>query len=152
MASLRRSLANTGTDTAHGFHWDEAIVYAPRSKWEDSPTPLLWRGPVYRSISGLAAALTETSRAKLPEQGTEAPPDGNLCQSEAIRPPNGSVQLAASQYRHEPAFEPGPRIVSSDWPDRTIRRRWRFALLLRESAASGVRIPGPATGLACRNC
>lgn len=45
MANLRPSLKNTGTDTTHGFHWDEAIVYAPHSKWEDSPTPLFWRGP-----------------------------------------------------------------------------------------------------------
>jgi hypothetical protein len=72
MASLRASLTNTGPDTTNGFHWDEAIIYAPHSKWEDLPPPLFWRGPVYRSISGLAAALSEVSRAKLSEKGREA--------------------------------------------------------------------------------
>jgi len=71
MVSLRPSLANTGTDTTNGFHWDEAIVYAPHSKWEDSPAPLFWRGPVYRSISGLAAALRDVSRTKLSGQASE---------------------------------------------------------------------------------
>jgi len=62
MANLRQPDANTGTDTSNGFHWDEAIVYAPHSKWEDSPAPLFWRGPVYRSISGLATALSGVNR------------------------------------------------------------------------------------------
>jgi hypothetical protein len=57
MANLRLSGTNTGTDTSNGFHWDEAIVYASHTKWEDSPAPLFWRGPVYRSISGLANAI-----------------------------------------------------------------------------------------------
>jgi hypothetical protein len=76
MANLRQSGANTGTDTSNGFHWDEAIVYAPHSKWEDSPAPVFWRGPVYRSISGLTPALTEVSRAQLLEQRREAPNGG----------------------------------------------------------------------------
>ena len=71
MARIRPSGANTGTDTTNGFHWDEAIVYAPHSKWEDSPVPLFWRGPVYRSISGLAAALGEVSHRKLLGQASE---------------------------------------------------------------------------------
>lgn len=46
-------------DPGEKFYWDMALVFAPHSKWEDSPAPLFWRGPVYRSISGLAAALGE---------------------------------------------------------------------------------------------
>lgn len=61
MANLRLSGANTDTDTSNGFLWGEAIVYAPHSKWEDSPAPLFWRGPVYQSISGLITALSEVS-------------------------------------------------------------------------------------------
>lgn len=64
MAKLRPSVPNSGTDTDNGFHWDEAIVCAPHSKWEDSPAPLFWRGPVYRSISGLATALGEVTRQR----------------------------------------------------------------------------------------
>lgn len=62
MANQRPSVPNSGTDTDNGFHWDEAIVYAPHSEWEDSSAPLFWRGPVYRSISGLATALGEVAR------------------------------------------------------------------------------------------
>lgn len=57
MASRKPSLPDSGTDTTNGFHWDEVIVYAPDSKWEDSPVPSFWRGPVYRSISALTTAL-----------------------------------------------------------------------------------------------
>lgn len=101
MASLRLSGgSNTGTDTSSGFHWDEAIVYAPHSKWEESPAPLFWRGPVYRSISGLTAALTEVSRAKLLQQGREAPHGGDLCKNQAIRRSNESAQRTMPQYGH----------------------------------------------------
>ena len=86
MAKLRLSGgSNTGTDTSSGVHWDEAIVYAPHSKWEDLPTPLFWRGPVYRSISGLTAAVSEVSSAKLLDQSHEAPPGGGLYKSQTIR-------------------------------------------------------------------
>lgn len=59
IANRGLSVPDPGTDTTNGFHWDEAIVYAPHSKWEASPAPLFWRGPVYRSISGLATELSE---------------------------------------------------------------------------------------------
>jgi len=72
MANLRPSAANSGTDATNRFHWDEAIVYAPHSKWEDSPVPSFWRGPVYRSIHELATALNEVSLAKLVEQDHKA--------------------------------------------------------------------------------
>jgi len=71
MANLRQSGANTGTDTSKGFHWDEAIVYAPHSKWYDSPAPVFWQGPVYRSISGLAAALGKVAHSEPAAQGRE---------------------------------------------------------------------------------
>lgn len=54
-----------------GFIGMKRLVYAPHSKWEDPPAPLLWRGPVYRSISGLTTALGEVSRVKLPDHGRE---------------------------------------------------------------------------------
>lgn len=58
MANLR-SVPNSSLGTRNGFHWDEAIVYAPHSKWEDSPVPSFRRGPVYPAISGLATELSE---------------------------------------------------------------------------------------------
>lgn len=44
-----------------GFYWDEAIVYAPHSKWKDGPVPLFWQGAVYQVIPGLTTALDGTS-------------------------------------------------------------------------------------------
>lgn len=75
MAAARQSASGPGTSTGttKGFHWDEVIVYAPHSKWEDSPAPLFWDGPVYRSISGLAKALGEVSRPKPPDKGPGVP-------------------------------------------------------------------------------
>jgi hypothetical protein len=49
-------------NSGKGFYWDEAILYAPRSKWNDAPMPLFWHGPVYKVIPGLATALDETVR------------------------------------------------------------------------------------------
>jgi len=40
----------------NGFHWDEALVYAPHSRWKDEPTPALWNGPVYRIAPALEKA------------------------------------------------------------------------------------------------
>lgn len=101
MASLRLSGgSNTGTDTSSGFHWDEAIVYASHSKWGDSPTPLFWRGPVYRSISGLAVALSEVSSVKPVEQGREGAHGGGLRKTQAIRRPSESAQRTVPQYDH----------------------------------------------------
>lgn len=48
-----------------GLYWDEAIVYAPHSKWEDRPVPLFWQGAVYQVIPGLTTAVDE-SAAKIP--------------------------------------------------------------------------------------
>lgn len=44
-----------------GFYWDEAIVYAPHSKWKDEPAPLFWQGAVYQVIPSLTTALEETA-------------------------------------------------------------------------------------------
>lgn len=46
-------------DSGEKFHWDEAIVYAPHSKWEESPTPSFWRGPVFRIIPSLEKSLKQ---------------------------------------------------------------------------------------------
>lgn len=42
-----------------GFHWDEAILYAPHVRWKDGPTPLFWNGPVFRIAPALEKALNE---------------------------------------------------------------------------------------------
>jgi hypothetical protein len=42
-----------------GFHWDEVALYAPHVRWNDSPTPTYWNGPVYRIASALEKALNE---------------------------------------------------------------------------------------------
>lgn len=49
-------------DPGEKFHWDEAILYAPHSRWKDAPRSLFWRGPVYRVIPGLQTALDEATR------------------------------------------------------------------------------------------
>lgn len=50
------------SDPGEKFHWDEAILYAPRSRWKHGPTPLFWHGPVYRVIPGLETAISEIAR------------------------------------------------------------------------------------------
>ena len=52
-----------------GFYWDEAILYAPRSRWEDAPASFFWNGPVYHIIPDLEKSLTELT--KLPSPHTE---------------------------------------------------------------------------------
>jgi hypothetical protein len=42
-----------------GNHRDEAILYAPRSKWSEGPTPVFWNGPVVKVIPGLESMLRE---------------------------------------------------------------------------------------------
>lgn len=42
-----------------GFHWDEAVLYAPHSHWNNRPTPVFWNGPVFRIASALDKALKE---------------------------------------------------------------------------------------------
>jgi hypothetical protein len=42
-----------------GTNWDEAILYAPLSKWSDGPTPLFWNGPVVKVIPRLESRLRE---------------------------------------------------------------------------------------------
>jgi hypothetical protein len=49
-------------DPREKFHWDEAILYAPHSSWKDAPTPLFWRGPVYRVIPDLDTAISRAAR------------------------------------------------------------------------------------------
>jgi hypothetical protein len=40
-----------------GFFWDEAILYAPRTKWKDMPVSVFWNGPVWKIIPGLEKAV-----------------------------------------------------------------------------------------------
>jgi hypothetical protein len=42
-----------------GFHWDQAILYSPHSKWEDSPSSVFWNGPVAPVSSDLEKALAQ---------------------------------------------------------------------------------------------
>ena len=42
-----------------GNHWDEAILYAPPSKWGEGPTPAFWNGPVVKVIPRLESVLRE---------------------------------------------------------------------------------------------
>ncbi|HEY6946851.1 MAG TPA: hypothetical protein VI431_17060 [Candidatus Acidoferrum sp.] len=42
-----------------GFHWDEAILYAPHVRWGDGPEPVFWNGPVYRISASLDKAVSE---------------------------------------------------------------------------------------------
>jgi hypothetical protein len=43
-----------------GFDWDEAILFAPQTHWNDGPTPVFWNGPVLRIAPALEKALRET--------------------------------------------------------------------------------------------
>jgi len=43
--------------TLKGFHWDEAILYAPHEQWKDAPSPVFWNGPVVRAIPRLEEAF-----------------------------------------------------------------------------------------------
>ena len=43
-----------------GFYWDEVILYAPHSRWNDEPAPVLWNGPVVKATSLLENALGAT--------------------------------------------------------------------------------------------
>jgi hypothetical protein len=45
--------------TNKGFHWDEAVLYAPHSHWKSRPTPVFWNGPVYRIAPALEKTLNE---------------------------------------------------------------------------------------------
>jgi hypothetical protein len=40
-----------------GFFWDDAILYAPLSKWRQTPAAVFWNGPVVRVTSALEKAL-----------------------------------------------------------------------------------------------
>jgi len=41
----------------NGFFWDDAILFAPNSKWRQAPTPIFWNGQLVRVISALEKAL-----------------------------------------------------------------------------------------------
>ena len=41
-----------------GFFWDDAILYAPHTKWSDMPASDFWNGPVWKIIPGLEKAIS----------------------------------------------------------------------------------------------
>ena len=54
-----------------GFFWDEAILYAPHTKWKDMPVSDFWNGPVWKIIPDLEKAMHNYLRlpgSKLSEQ------------------------------------------------------------------------------------
>ncbi len=42
-----------------GYFWDEALLYAPHSKWKDMPVSVFWNGPVWKIIPGLEVVIPE---------------------------------------------------------------------------------------------
>lgn len=52
-----------------GFYWDDAILYAPRERWESAPAPAFWNGPVAHIIPDLEKSFNDL--AKLPPAPTE---------------------------------------------------------------------------------
>ena len=66
IASALGNFANQRPEQPHpqcclqkGFHWDEAILYAPHVHWKDAPAAVFWNGPVVRVLPGFEAALKE---------------------------------------------------------------------------------------------
>ena len=39
-----------------GFFWDDAVLYAPHSKWKELPASKFWNGPVWKIIPNLENA------------------------------------------------------------------------------------------------
>jgi hypothetical protein len=48
--------------TYKGFYWDDAILYAPRQRWEDAPVSAFWNGPVVHIIPGLEESFNKQTR------------------------------------------------------------------------------------------
>ncbi len=42
-----------------GFYWDQAILYAPHTRWRDQPAAVFWNGPVVKAIPALEKTLSE---------------------------------------------------------------------------------------------
>jgi len=55
-------------NSGKGFYWDQAILYAPRAKWDEAPKPLFWQGPVFEVIRGLGTAIASGQQATGPPQ------------------------------------------------------------------------------------
>jgi hypothetical protein len=43
--------------TYRGFYWDDAILYAPHSKWRQTPPAIFWNGAVVRVAPALEKTL-----------------------------------------------------------------------------------------------
>jgi hypothetical protein len=56
-AKANRSQSEPDCCMNRGFYWDDAIVYAAHSRWQDAPNPAFWNGPVVGAIRGLEEAL-----------------------------------------------------------------------------------------------
>jgi hypothetical protein len=46
-----------------GFFWDDVILYAPHTQWNNDPPSAFWDGPVVRAIPGLENAFTNVAGA-----------------------------------------------------------------------------------------
>ncbi|MBZ5624067.1 MAG: hypothetical protein LAQ69_36015 [Acidobacteriia bacterium] len=45
-----------------GFEFDEAVLYAPGSRWRDEPAPRFWNGAVFEVIEDLKKASENSPR------------------------------------------------------------------------------------------
>jgi hypothetical protein len=45
---------------SRGLYWDDAILYAQRTRWSDEAPASFWNGPLVRVIPALEAALRNT--------------------------------------------------------------------------------------------
>ncbi len=59
----RRLPSGPAPNSAGGFYWDQAIVFAPHVRWEKDLSPTFWQGPVFEVIPHLATALSELTRS-----------------------------------------------------------------------------------------
>src|SRR5579871_236125 len=68
--------------TRKGFEWDQAILYAPGSRWHDATMPVFWNGPVAKKMVGLEKAVRDL---KGTSSGMRTQVSGTLVPSGASR-------------------------------------------------------------------
>jgi hypothetical protein len=57
MSTEKHSLPEPNCCFDRGFYWDEVILYAPHSHWDDQPAPAFWNGPVVKAAPLVEKAL-----------------------------------------------------------------------------------------------
>jgi hypothetical protein len=57
MASAHPQLVGPGCCRDGGYYWDDLLLYAPHSGWEQSPAPSFWSGPIVRAVPSLDHAM-----------------------------------------------------------------------------------------------